>query len=227
MAKSAIIIGASRGLGAGLAREFAGRGWNVVATERRHSAELAAAAAANPAITIETVDIDDQPSVAALAGRLQGRHFDLVFVNAGVMGPQHASADKVTADELAALMLTNAIAPVRTARAFLPLVKDGGTIAFMTSILGSVALRTHGTYELYSASKAALNSLSRGFAAIDAAPRGLAVLSLHPGWVRTDMGGSSADIDVATSVAGLATVVETSTGPGHRYLDYTGKTLPW
>jgi NAD(P)-dependent dehydrogenase (short-subunit alcohol dehydrogenase family) len=220
MAKSAIIIGASRGLGLGLAAELVRRGWQVTATQRTPSAELAAVAG----VTVETVDIDDTAAVEALAQRQQGP-FDLVFVNAGVMGPRHGSAGKVTGDELAALMMTNAISPVRTARALLGAVKPGGTIAFMTSILGSVALRQHAMAELYSASKAALNSLTRGFAASEA--KDFAVLSLHPGWVKTDMGGDGADIDIATSVTGLADVVEAETAPGHRYLDYTGKTLPW
>jgi NAD(P)-dependent dehydrogenase (short-subunit alcohol dehydrogenase family) len=162
--------------------------------------------------------------VQALAARQPGP-FDLVFVNAGVTGPKHGSADKVTGDELAALMMTNAVSPVRTARALLGAVKPGGTIAFMSSILGSVALRQHAMAELYSASKAALNSLTRGFAAAEG--KDFAVLTLHPGWVKTDMGGDGADIDVATSVTGLANVLEAETAPGHRYLDYTGKTLPW
>jgi NAD(P)-dependent dehydrogenase (short-subunit alcohol dehydrogenase family) len=218
-AKSAIIIGASRGLGLGLATELAARGWQVTATERTASAALAAVAG----VTVETVDIDDMDAVTALAARQPGP-FDLVFVNAGVMGPKHGSANKVTADELAALMMTNAVAPIRMARALLGAVKPGGTIAFMTSILGSVALRQHGMAELYSASKAALNSLTRGFAAVEA--KDFAVLSLHPGWVKTDMGGAGADIDVATSVKGLADVIEAG-GSGHRYLDYAGKALPW
>ena len=220
MARTAIIIGASRGLGLGLAAELTRRGWQVTATQRTPSPELAAVAG----VTVESVDIDDAAAVAALATRQPGP-FDLVFVNAGVMGPRHGSADKVSGDELAALMMTNAVAPIRTARALLGAVRPGGTIAFMTSILGSVALRQHGMAELYSASKAALNSLTRGFAATEAG--NLAVLSLHPGWVKTDMGGDGADIDVTTSVTGLADVVEAETGPGHRYLDYTGKTLPW
>jgi NAD(P)-dependent dehydrogenase (short-subunit alcohol dehydrogenase family) len=222
----AVIIGASRGLGAGLARELAGRGWDVVATQRIPSPELAEVAKAG-GVTVETVDIDDHASVEALAGRLAAHKFDLVFINAGVMGPLHHAAGQVTKDELAALMLTNAIAPVRTARALLPLVADGGTVAFMTSILGSVAGRTHGHYELYSASKAALNSLTRGFAHHDLADRNIGVINVHPGWVKTDMGGDGADIDVATSVAGIADMLAANRGPGHRYLDYKGDTLPW
>ena len=218
MAKTAIIIGASRGLGLGLAIELAGRGWDVTATQRTPSAGLAEAG-----VTVETVDVDDVAAVTALARRQPGP-FDVVFINAGVTGPQ-ATANTVAATDLAALMMTNAISPIRTARALLGALKPGGTMALMTSILGSVTLHTHGMAELYSASKAALNSLTRGFAATDA--RDFAVLSLHPGWVKTDMGGAGADIDVATSVAGLADLLETETAPGHRYLDYTGKTLPW
>lgn len=220
--KTAIIIGASRGLGLGLAQELAGRGWQVTATQRSASPALAEAASAG-GITVATVDIDDAASVAALMAQAPGP-FDLVFINAGVTGPQ-ATADTVALDDLAALMMTNAVAPVRTARTLVGHVKPGGTIAFMTSILGSVTLRTHAMAELYSASKAALNSLTRGFAAIEG--KDFAVLSLHPGWVKTDMGGAGADIDVATSVAGLADVLEAESAAGHRYLDYTGKTLPW
>lgn len=224
----ALIIGASRGLGAGLAREYASRGWDVVATERSHSDELAKAAAkAGGKIVVEKVDIDDAGAVTALAGRLDGDKFDLVFINAGVSGPQGKTVDTVSDAELAALMRTNAVAPVHAARVFLPLLKDGGTMAFMTSILGSVAGRNHDHYALYGASKAALNSLSRGFAAVDVGKRHVAVLNFHPGWVKTDMGGSGADITVETSVKGIADAVASSREPGHRYLDYTGKTLPW
>lgn len=221
--KTAIILGASRGLGLGLAAELAKRGWQVTATQRSPSAALAEAAKAG-GIIVDTVDIDDAAAVAALAARQAGP-FDVVFVNAGVMGPAHGSVDKANADELGALFLTNAISPIRTAKQFLGAVKPGGTIAFMSSILGSVTLKQHGMAELYSASKAALNSLTRGFAATDG--KDFAVLSLHPGWVKTDMGGDGADIDVATSVSGLADVLEATPVKGHNYLDYQGKTLPW
>lgn len=221
MAKSAIIIGASRGIGLGLTRELLGRGWDVVATRRGHAAELDASGA-----EVSVVDMDAREDVERLADALGGRRFDVVLINAGVTGPSHGFAGKATKPEVADLMWTNAVAPVRAAWVLLPLVKDGGTLAFMSSILGSVDLRTHGMAELYSASKAALNSLTRGLAASEAAA-GLAVLSLHPGWVKTDMGGEGADIDVATSVAGLADVLGADQPVGSRYLDYTGKTLPW
>jgi len=100
-------------------------------------------------------------------------------------------------------------------------------IGFMTSQLGSVANNTGGGMELYRASKAALNSFTRSFSARHR-DKGLSILSLHPGWVKTDMGGPGADIDVATSVKGLADVVEHAVGAHQEaYLDYAGKELPW
>ncbi len=191
-----------------------------MATRRGDAPELQATGA-----EVAVVDMNDRASVEALSASLVGRHFDVVLINAGVTGPAHGTVGKATKDELADLMWTNAVAPVRAARVLLPLIKPGGTVAFMSSILGSVAGRTHAMAELYSASKAALNSLTRGLAAGHAAE--LSVLSLHPGWVKTDMGGEGADIDVATSVAGLADVLAAAHAPGSAYLDYRGQQLPW
>ena len=108
--KTAIIVGASRGLGLGLAREFARRGWQVTATARSAAAatELVdEVAASDGGIAVEEVDLDRPESVDALATRLAGRRFGLVFINAGVSGPQHQSADIVTPQEVGALMYTN------------------------------------------------------------------------------------------------------------------------
>ncbi|WP_156256601.1 SDR family oxidoreductase [Sandarakinorhabdus oryzae] len=219
---SALIIGASRGIGLGLTQELRSRGWDVVATHRSAAPALAATGA-----RLAQVDIDDGETVAALARSLAGESFDHVLINAGIIGDRADTASNVSREALAQLFWTNAIAPVRTARLLLPLVKDGGSIGFMTSILGSVAGRQSGWAELYSASKAALNSLTRGFAVQDVGNRPVAILNLHPGWVKTDMGGDGADIDVATSVKGLADVIAAARPPGQRYLDYTGATIPW
>lgn len=226
--KTAIIIGASRGLGLGLATEFANRGWQVTATARGDAPELAAAAAASHGrITLATVDIDSVESITALDAALAGQTFDLVFINAGIYGPFHGSVEKATPAEIAGLMMTNAIAPVRLAKLLLPKVRDGGTIAFMTSILGSVALNTEGTMDLYRSSKASLNIISRGFYAHDVKKRGLTLLNLHPGWVKTAMGGPDAQVEIADSVKGLADRVVGTTDGGHHYLDYQGNVLPW
>lgn len=216
---TALIIGASRGLGLGLARELAGRGWTVTGTVRS-AADRAAVAAAGATAAI--ADITDPASIAALPPAA----LDLLFINAGVKGPDHQDAGRATADEASALFLTNALAPVAAARMLLDRVAPGGVLAFMSSIMGSVAGNERGDMELYRASKAALNSLTRSMVAkLD---RPLTVLSLHPGWVRTDMGGGGADLDVETSVRGLVDVILARRGtPGSAFLDYSGAELPW
>jgi len=214
------ILGASRGLGLGLVREFLGRGWRVVASERGRSGDLHALAC--DALRIVTCDVTDPASYADLgfgAGEL-----DVLFVNAGITGARHQSSEQATAEEVAQVMMTNAFGPVRAAKTLLPAVKDGGTLGFMTSLMGSIS-DSSGGYELYRSSKAALNMLAKGVAEQDAGPRGIATLALHPGWVQTDMGGPQAPLSIEESAKGLADVLEGARGAGFRYADYTGKDL--
>ena len=223
--KNALIVGASRGLGLGLVETFLHRGWRVTATQRSASPGLAALS--SDALTVETADIDDDAAVTALHGRLVDESFDLIFVVAGVATQAHDPLHEVPRDVAAQVYLTNAVSPVRFAETFLDRLAPQGLVAFMSSILGSVALNESGGWENYRASKAALNTLARSFE-IRHRERGLGVLLLHPGWVRTEMGGADADIDVATSVAGTVDVIEGYLGQaGTAYRDYTGKTLDW
>ena len=121
----------------------------------------------------------------ALANRLADHQIDFALVNAGVYGPQHQTVDEATPEQIGALVFTNAVAPLRLARRLLPVVVDGGLLAFMSSRMGSVGDNLSGGMDLYCASKAALNSLTRGFAANDVGDRPISVFNLHPGWVRT------------------------------------------
>lgn len=216
---TALIVGASRGLGLGLVRELAGRGWTVTGTVRGEASRAAVEAAGGASAL---ADVTDPASITALPEA----PLDLLFINAGVSGPAHQDAAQATAEEIGALLMTNAVAPVAAARALLGRVAEGGVLAFMTSRLGSVAANDSGHLELYSASKAALNSLTRSLVAkLD---RPLAVLSLHPGWVRTDMGGDGAPLDVETSARGLVDTILAHRGePGSAFHDYSGATLPW
>lgn len=226
--KQALIIGTSRGLGLGLARELLTRGWQVVGTVRRPSEATEALRSAHPdRFSIETVDVDRPEQVAALRERLRDARFDLLFVNAGVLHAPGKTIGEVSHEDFVREMTTNAFSPVRAAEVLLPLVQPTGTIGFMSSQLGSVANNTSGGFEMYRASKAALNTLVRSFVVRMPAER-RTVLLLHPGWVRTDMGGANADIDVATSTRGLADVIEARHGSGGlAFLDYQGRTLPW
>ena len=227
--RTALIIGASRGLGLGLAAELAARGWQVVATARdAGSAKLQALAARTQgAVEVETVDVDRDDTIAALASRVAARRFDLLFVNAGISTPGGKSVQDTDRDALAQVLWTNAIGPLRIAQQLAPRVVDGGTVAFMSSILGSIGENTSGGHDLYRVSKVALNMLARSFAVTSAAQRRQAVLSLHPGWVRTDMGGPQAPVGIEDSVRGLADVLEAKQQPGHRFVEYTGRQIAW
>ena len=223
--RSALIVGASRGLGLGLTRAFLARGWAVTATARGEAPALAALTPVAPAI--RRVDIDDDAAVARLRDELGSESFDVVFVVAGIADGAHVPLPE--GDRATALKVyeTNAVSPIRFAEAFAGRVAPGGLMVLMSSILGSVSLNEGGTWESYRASKAALNTLARSFSARHGdAPFGTVLM--HPGWVRTDMGGPDADIDVATSADGMAAVIEAQLGQrGCVYLDYRGETLPW
>jgi NAD(P)-dependent dehydrogenase (short-subunit alcohol dehydrogenase family) len=227
----ALVVGASRGLGLGLAAELQRRGWNVVATVRDQAGEdRVKALSAKPGgeIRVGHLDINDDAGIAAMRRRLDDTIFDLVFVNAGIASPEGHDAATASREEAANIFLTNAVAPIRLARAFVDRVRDGpGIVAFMSSGLGSVADKTDSYSDLYSASKAALNSLSRSFAA-SLGRRRITVLAVAPGWVRTDMGGPDAPLSVEESVHGIVDVLESRAGTGrHGFVDYQGHEVAW
>lgn len=225
MSQTVLIIGASRGLGLGLAQAFATQGWDVTATVREP--KQAEALQAQGPVTVETLDMTDDASVEALVGRLQGRRFDVVFVNAGISGPRVDAASQASREQVSELFYTNAVAPVRLAERLLPTLAPQGVLTFMSSIMGSVDTGSGMGMPLYGASKAALNHLVSSFA--KALPEdGPTVLLMHPGWVRTDMGGEQAPLDIETSCRGMVEQVTRAAGTGGlRYLDYEGTALPW
>ncbi|PMY48148.1 MULTISPECIES: SDR family oxidoreductase [Pseudomonas] len=223
--KTALIIGASRGLGLGLVQRLLDDGWQVTATVR--NPQKAEALKALGPVRIEQLDMDDQQAVIALNQKLKGEVFDLLFVNAGVKGPDDQTPGKATLAEVGQLFFTNAVAPINLAQRFAPQIRpDSGVLAFMSSVLGSVTMPDAPELALYKASKAALNSMTNSF--VTQLEQKLTVLSLHPGWVKTDMGGEGADIDVETSTRGLIEQINAYTGKGgHHFVNYRGETIPW
>jgi NAD(P)-dependent dehydrogenase (short-subunit alcohol dehydrogenase family) len=223
--KTAVIVGASRGLGLGLAGEFLGRGWRVIGTVRDDEGERALRGLGD--IRAERLDVADDAEVDAFAGRLAGQSLDLLFLNAGVMGTPDLLA--ASGAEAAQVMLANAIGPARlAARLADQVTSKTGVIGFMTSGMGSIADNTSGGYEIYRASKAAQNQFARSLWVKTAQPRGVTVLSVNPGWVQTDMGGAGASIDVPTSVRGIADQIEARAGSGeHAFVGWNGRILPW
>jgi NAD(P)-dependent dehydrogenase (short-subunit alcohol dehydrogenase family) len=226
--KHALIVGGSRGLGLGLAREHLARGWRVTATARTQSADLdTLRREMDGRLAVETLDITSREQVAALATRLHGQTFDLLFLNPGIMAGRGAALGDVPDSDIQTLFLTNAISPIRVADALAGLVAPGRMIAFMSSVLGSIGTNDDGRAELYRASKAALNSLIRSFRARHAADA-ITVLALHPGVVQTSMGGPGAPLGIETSVRGLADVIATRWGSGGQaFVDYRNNVIQW
>jgi len=226
--KHALIIAGSRGLGLGLVREHLARGWHVTTTARTSSAELdGLRREADGRLVVETLDVTSVAQTAALATRLGGKAFDLLFLNAGIMAGRGAALSEVPDSEIQNIFLTNAISPIRVADVLARHVVPGGMIAFMSSILGSIGTNDDGRAELYRASKAALNSLIRSFR-VRHAGDDVTVLALHPGVVRTSMGGPTAPLDIDTSVRGVADVIEARWGSGGQaFVDYRNEIIPW
>jgi NAD(P)-dependent dehydrogenase (short-subunit alcohol dehydrogenase family) len=227
---SVLIIGASRGLGLAIARQYATRGARVIATARGETAPaLAALRHDHPdTVEIERVDVDDPAQIDALATRLGERTVDLLFVVAGVsLAPVEEAAADISTEDFVRTMTTNALGVMRTVERLADRVSPGGTIAVMSSGQGSVTNNTTGGFEVYRASKAALNQLMRSYAARRAS-EGRALLLLAPGWIRTDMGGEGAGLEIDEAVPPLVDTVEAQRGtPGLRYLDRHGATVAW
>lgn len=226
---TALIVGASRGLGLGLAREYLSRGWRVVATVRDPKAQAVRELQSEfkDAVEIESLDIVEQDQIATLRRRLSDRALDLLFVNAGVTNDPNEPIGEASTEEFVRVMVTNALGPMRVIETFLDRLHPDGVAAVMSSGLGSVADNNGGGWEVYRASKAALNTLMKSVAARRAG-RKQTFLVVSPGWVRTDMGGPSAALDVATSVRGIADVIAARRGEGGAaFVDYRNRTVRW
>lgn len=223
-----LVIGASRGLGRAIVDEYLRRGAHVVATVRRPdqaSLDGAEDATADGRLRLEHVDITDPAAVDALRDRLAGERFDLLFVVAGVTNERADTPATVTTDEFIRVMVTNALSPMRTVEALSPLVPAGGTIAVMSSGQGSIANNRKGDFEIYRASKSALNQLMRSYAARE---HDRTLLLMAPGWVQTELGGSGAALTVDESVPGVVSTIDAQHGvSGLQFLDYAGRTVPW
>jgi NAD(P)-dependent dehydrogenase (short-subunit alcohol dehydrogenase family) len=225
--KTLLLIGASRGLGFALAAEYLKRGWRVVATERDGATSKLhdLVRAAEGRLEIENVDIVYPDQLAALRARLASRKFGLLFVNAGV-GGREMIAD-VSTDEFIRVIVTNALSPMRVVEILQDLVLPTGTIGIMSSGQGSITNNENGNYEVYRASKAALNMLMRSFTARHADdPRTL--LLMAPGWIRTALGGPNAPLSIEETIPKVVDVLLSQQGkPGLQFLDREGRTVPW
>jgi NAD(P)-dependent dehydrogenase (short-subunit alcohol dehydrogenase family) len=227
--KTALLVGASRGLGCAIAEEFLKRDWNVVGTVRGPArTQLHELAQRSPGrIEIETVDITMPDQITALRSRVGDRKLDMLFVNAGVTNNPNETIGEVSTEEFIRVMVTNALSPMRVVEALYDVVAENGVLGVMSSGQGSVSNNTNGKREVYRGSKAALNMFMRSFAARHSVDRRPMVL-IAPGWVRTEMGGPGAPLAIEDSVPNVvSTLLAVQGKPGLQYLDYLGRTVPW
>lgn len=225
--RTAMVIGASRGLGLTLARELLHRGWTVVATTRRRSEELQRLAETPfGRLRIESLEMTDTAQLDSLRHRLADTSLDLLLVNAGINRGNHP-IHEVPADLFAKVMITNALSPLRTLETLHGLVVPGGTVAVMSSEQGSISLNDEPGFELYKASKAALNQLMRSYATRHAHD-GRTMLLVDPGHNQTELGGPDAPLTPEQSIPAVVDVLEAEAGsPGLRFLDRHGVAVPW
>jgi NAD(P)-dependent dehydrogenase (short-subunit alcohol dehydrogenase family) len=220
-----LIIGASRGIGLEFVRQYSGDGAKVLATYRRpEDAQPLRQLGANPI----ALDVCDDASVAATADRLTGSELDVAILNAGVYGPRTEAMAEPSAADFDAVFHTN----VRATMLLLPLlapalIRARGKLAVISSSMGSISRATSNAGWLYRASKAALNAVLKS-ASLELGPRGVVCMAFDPGWVRTDMGGPRATLEVTDSVAGMRRVVDAANDSFNgKFLKYTGEQLAW
>jgi NAD(P)-dependent dehydrogenase (short-subunit alcohol dehydrogenase family) len=223
---TALIVGASRGLGHALAAEFLDRGWNVVGTVRDPAARTPLHDLAGR-VQIEHLDINEPSQLAPLRERLASRPLDLLFINAGTTNNEETPIGAVPTADFVDVMVTNALSPMRVIEALQDLVPAGGVIGAMSSGQGSITNNTTGSREVYRGSKAALNMFMRSFAAREA-DSGRAYVLMAPGWIRTGLGGPEAPFTIEETVPLIVDVLQSRRGrTGLEYLDRFGKTVPW
>lgn len=221
-----LITGANRGLGLEFAKQYQALGYHVIATARRPNQ---AHNLSKLDVQVEALDVTSSSSMQALVAKLNNRPIDLLINNAGIIGDRkNATFTEMDIDTLSKTFDVNSVGPARVTIALLPNLINGHQkkIINITSRLGSIENNTGG-YVAYRASKAALNQLTKSMS-IDFAAKGFICVAMHPGWVKTDMGGPYATLHPEQSIQ---TMIKTINGLQHsdngRYIDLNGKSLPW
>lgn len=227
--KNVVITGAGRGIGLALTREFLKAGDRVLATFRdRAAAEelFALQKSTNNRLMTAALDVADDGSLGPLREALAVfGAVDILVNNAGVIGGKANSLQELDLARLEHVFQVNTLGPIRVTRTVLPHLRPDAVVASITSLMGSIADNSSGGYYDYRMSKAALNMFNRSLAR---ELTGRACIVLHPGWVRTAMGGEAAPVTPEESARGLHTVIR-GAGPREtgKFFDYSGRELPW
>lgn len=220
-----LVIGASRGIGLEFVRQYAAEGARVIATVRRtEDAAKLRGLGAKPLI----LDVVDESTVAEFGVQLHGEKLDVAVYNAGVYGPRTTAIAAPGGLDFDSVMHTNVRAPMQLIPQLVPgLAATGGKLALISSRMGSISLMSSTSGWLYRVSKAAANAALRS-ASLELGPHGIVCIAFHPGWVRTEMGGASADIDASASVSGMRRVLASANASQNgKFLNFNGEQLSW
>jgi NAD(P)-dependent dehydrogenase (short-subunit alcohol dehydrogenase family) len=230
--QTVLITGANRGIGLELARRYKAAGDRVLACcrEPAQATALQALAKANPNVTVYGVRVSDGASVAALAAQIGDTPIDVLINNAGMAGPpiQKQSLEEMDFDGWAEAFAVNSMAPLRMLQTFRKNLAAGKNprAVTITSQMGAIAFPMPVMYA-YCSSKGAVNKVMK--MAADALKReGITVLLVHPGFVKTDMGGPNAEISPEESAAGIASVIaNASLASTGKFMKWNGEEHPW
>lgn len=224
-----LITGASRGIGLEFVRQYAAEGADVIACCRApEKADALKTLAKSAQVEVLPLDVTEPRSVEALKTKLAGKPIDILINNAGVSGPRSEPKGSIDFAGWVETFKTNSVAPMLVSQALRDNLKAGKLkkLITITSMMGSIAGHGGGAYA-YRASKAAVNSVMHGLSR-EWAKHGIVVGIFHPGWVKTDMGGSGAPVTPEESVKGLrAQIAKLGTANSGEYRDYTGQEIAW
>ncbi len=224
--KTILIIGASRGLGLEFVRQYRHDGWEVIATHRRAVDGKKMAALGAETLILDTTDA---ASIAAFSEALGKRSLDVAIYNAGVYGSHEASVTTPSSKEdFDSVMHANVFGAMQMIPLIAPrLIKNKGTFAFVSSLMGSISRMSGPNGVTYRASKAALNAVVKA-ASLEYAEKDITAFVMHPGWVQTDMGGANADITPEVSITGMRKVIAAATKKNNGgFFNYSGEEITW
>ncbi len=232
MTHSILITGTSRGIGLALTGKFSREGWRVFACCRdpeRADALNNMVKGREGLISVHPLDVTDNKRVKELRNELMNEKIDILYNNAGVYGPEEQDFGDVNVDDWIQAFRVNTIAPLKMAEAFVKQVMRSRKkiIAIMGTSMGSIGDNTSGGFYAYRSSKSAVHMIMKNLS-IDLRNMGIVCVALHPGWVRTDMGGSQALLSPSESADGLYNVLMSLTSRDNgRFLSCEGDELPW
>lgn len=231
MTQTILVTGANRGIGLEFVKQYVQKGWQVFACCRtpERATALSELAKTHKEITVLPLDVTDEAAIKRLAAQLVNQPIDLLLNNAGVSLEDDEPFGSTQSQQWLAVLQVNALGPLLVSQALVENVARSRKkiIAVISSKMGSIADNQYGMYYSYRASKAALNAQVASMA-IDLKPQGITVVSLHPGWVQTDMGGPDALITTQTSVQGLSELLDHfSLKDSGTFRGYDGEVIPW